>query len=142
MNAPSVVNSVATPTENSRYHKGSEFICCQLLASLVCSSASARLYFSFSCVCTSAFGFVCLQHQLSALHVYSSAFASLILICLLFLGINDVYSFDVFLLRRIKSPRLLFYPQEDLSSFLPFRRRHPTLARTTTPPSSPTPRRQ
>ena len=44
----SVVNSVATPIENSRYHKGLNFICCQLLASLVSSSASTRLYFSFS----------------------------------------------------------------------------------------------
>ena len=84
--------------------------------------------FSFTCqlVCTSASALFALQ--LSALFVCSisfqlcqfSAFAFLNLICILFLDINDVYSLDVFPLKRIKSPRLLFYPQEDLSSFLPF----------------------
>ena len=48
---------------------------------------------------TSAFSSVCLQLQLSASFVGSSAFASLIFICLFLLDINDVYSLDVFLLK-------------------------------------------
>ena len=45
-----VVNSVATPTENSCYYKGLNFVCCQLLVSLVSSfvlQLQLCLYFSF-----------------------------------------------------------------------------------------------
>ena len=75
---------------------------CQLSALFVC-------YFSLQLhlFAPSAFSSVCLQLQLSASFVGSSAFASLIFICLFLLDINDVYSLDIFLLKIRKSTRFI-----------------------------------